>query len=79
MLYLTFMNSLAYISPALFLFTIHVAMIVITQDGLFWLNSNVLRIFSGQFLNGFVYTVDFAYALTFTGFIFYSLFLKNRH
>ena len=73
------MNMLAYISPALFLFTIHVAMIAFTQDALYYLNNNVIQIFSGQFLNGFVYTIDFIYVLVFMGFIFYSMHLTNKN
>ena len=46
MLYLTMMNTLAFVSPALFLFTIHVAMVAFTQDVLFYLNNDVVSIFS---------------------------------
>lgn len=73
------MNMLAFVSPALFLFTIHVAMIAFTQDALVYLNNDVIPIFDGSFLNGFVYTIDFIYVLVFLGFIFYSMHLTNKN
>ena len=79
MFYLTFMNSLAFISPALFLFTIHVAMIAFTSDVLSQLNSAVIPIFTGEFLNGFVYTIDFIYVMVYLSFIFFSMHLTNKN
>ena len=79
MLYLTLMNSLAFISPALFLFTIHVAMFAFTTDVLYSLNSSVISIFTPAFLQGFVHWIDFIYVMVYLSFIYFSMHLTNKN
>lgn len=78
MLYLTLMNALAFISPSLFLFTIHVAMIAFTTDVLYQLNT-AFPIFTETFLNGFVHWIDFIYVMIYLSFIYFSMHLTNKN
>jgi branched-subunit amino acid permease len=68
------MNALSYFAPALFMFTVHIAIDAFRQDVLQrWLAGTV----SSGVLDWFVYTVDFLYAMMFGTIIFYSLHFKN--
>jgi chitin synthase len=74
-LYLTFMNSMSYFSPALFMFTVHIAIQAFRYDVLSrWLSSAI----SPDVLDFFVYTVDFIYVMMISSIIFYSLHFKNN-
>ena len=75
------MNMLAFIAPALFLFTIHVAMTVFYADV-------VVRVIQGfanvsdsirNSGNIFVYTIDFMYVMIFLGLVFYSMHMNNKN
>lgn len=75
--FLTFLNILAFVSPALFMFTVHIAMIlfkVTVISGSFI--SNYLTGEGGIFL---IYTVDFIYLMSFLALIFFSMHLTNRN
>jgi hypothetical protein len=68
------MNALAYLAPAFFMFTMHIAM------GAFRLD--VLERYLGKTvgtnaLDYFVYTMDFIYALMVVSIVFFSLNFKN--
>ena len=78
--YLTLMNSLAYLSPALFAFTVHVAMEAFRAD----LLVNLLKSFAGEnpeaeVYRGFVYTMDFIYVMFVLTMIFMSVHLTNSN
>jgi len=82
--YLNLMNMLGYIAPALFMYTIHIAMYtlqtnvivsVLQQLGIVTNNESAVN---NQIVGVFVYTVDFIYAMIFLGLIFYSMHLTNR-
>lgn len=69
------MNALAYLSPAFFMFTMHIAMLAFRLD--------VLERYLGKTvgtnaLDYFVYTMDFIYALMFVSVVFFSLNFKNN-
>lgn len=78
--YLNFMNILAFISPALFLFTVHVAMYAFRDYFFFgFLDEINYGDFSNtEFFNGFVYVIDFIYIMLMFGFIFYSMHFTHR-
>ena len=78
--YLSFMNSLAYLSPALFAFTVHVAMEAFRAD----LLVELLRSFVGEnpdaeVYRAFVYTMDWIYVMLVLSLIFFSLHLTNSN
>lgn len=74
------MNGLAYFAPALFLFTVHIAMDAFRSDVLVkLLNGVVGDPNNSQFFNAFVYTIDFIYVLLIMTIVFFSLHLTNRH
>lgn len=78
--YLTLMNSLAYFSPSLILFTVHIAMDAFRQDVL-------IKVLAGEvedpdtssFYNAFVYTIDFLFVLLVMTIVFLSLHLTNSN
>ncbi len=71
---------LAFVSPALFLFTIHIAMFAFRD----WFFGYVLNNISSsdfqstQFYNAFVYALDFIYVLFMLGLIFKSIHFTHR-
>ena len=74
------MNGLAYFAPALFLFTVHIAMDAFRSDVLIKLLNGVVGDPNhSQFFNAFVYTIDFIYVLLIMTIVFFSLHLTNRH
>ena len=80
--YLTIMNILAYVAPALFLFTIHVAMQAFQTDVIIPILVSTGLVTSPDMtpINQiFVYLVDFLYVMVFLGLVFYSMHLTNRH
>ena len=78
--YLSMMNGLAYFAPALFLFTVHIAMDAFRSDVLVKLLKGVVGDpNNSQFFNAFVYTIDFIYVLLIMTIVFFSLHLPNRH
>ena len=74
MIFLTFMNLISYVAPALFFFTIHLAMFAFRNDVL-----PLLGLFSESALNAFVYTIDFIYILNFFGLVFFSMHLTSKN
>lgn len=80
--YLTIMNMLAYVAPALFLFTIHIAMQAFQTDVIIPILFNLGFITSLEVtpINLiFVYLIDFLYIIVFLGLVFYSMHLTNKH
>lgn len=80
-MYLNFMNMLAFISPALFMFTIHVAMFAFRDWLVFGFLSavNFGNFANTEFFNSFVYVIDFIYVMLMFGFVFYSMHFTHRH
>lgn len=76
MYFLSFLNTLAYVAPALFLFTVSVAMQIFRSDVLAVYLSNFIP---GELLQGFVDLVNFFYVMLTATIIFYSMHLTNRH
>ena len=68
------MNALAYLAPAFFMFTMHIAMQAFRLDVL---EKYLGKTVGTNFLDYFVYTMDFIYALMVGGIIFFSLHFKN--
>jgi cellulose synthase/poly-beta-1,6-N-acetylglucosamine synthase-like glycosyltransferase len=78
--YLTLMNSLAYFAPALFLFTVHIAMDAFRSDILSSLFTGLIGDANhSQLLDSFVYTMDFIYVMLICSIIYYSLHLTNSN
>ena len=83
-LYLTFMNWLSFVAPALFLYTIHIAMYTFQTNVIVQLFQNFGLITDSaaaqkNYVVGiFVYLVDLIYVLIFLGLVFYSIHLTNR-
>ena len=77
MMFLTFLNILAFVSPALFLFTSHVAMVAF---GIYVLNGGnfVSNLFYG-WQTIVMYTVDFIYIMLFLTLIFFSMNMTNKN
>lgn len=78
------MNGLGFVAPALFMYTIHIAMytfqtnvIVYVLQQLGIINDSASAT-QNQVVGIFVYTVDFIYVMVFFGLIFYSMHLTNR-
>ena len=76
MLFLTFLNMLAYVSPALFLFTAHVAMIAFR---IYILEGGTLSNYFQGWGVLIIYTVDLIYVMLFLTLIFFSMHLTNKH
>ena len=75
-------NMLAYVAPALFLFTIHIAMQAFQTDVIIPILFNLGFITSLEVtpINLiFVYLIDFLYIIVFLGLVFYSMHLTNKH
>lgn len=82
--YLTLMNMLSYIAPALFMYTIHIAMytfqsnvivVVLQQLGMVVESTEASN---NTVVGIFVYVIDFIYAMIFLGLVFFSMHLTNR-
>jgi hypothetical protein len=71
---------LGYISPALFMFTVHIAMEAFQADVIFPLLNGILTEDTVKQSQNkvFVYIIDFIYVLMFLGLIFYSMHLTNK-
>lgn len=82
-IYLVFMNWLSFIAPALFMFTVHIAMFTFQANVLiplfhnFGLLSNVDDPSSNKIIGLFVNTIDFLYLVSFIGLIIYSVNLRS--
>jgi hypothetical protein len=81
--YLTLMNMMAFVAPAIFMFTIHIAMSAFRD----WFFGNVLAGLSQpgssgfqttEFYNAFVYVMDFIYIMIMLSFIFQSMHFTHR-
>ena len=76
------MNMLAYIAPALFLFTIHIAMQSFQTD-VIMPTLKELKLLESEKLTSinqiFIYVVDFLYILIFLSLVFFSIHLTYRH
>lgn len=78
------MNALSFISPALFMYTIHIAMytfqtnVIVTVLQQLGVVSDTQEANQNQVIGVFVYTIDFIYVMIFLGLIFYSMHLTNR-
>ena len=83
-MYLTLMNWLGYISPALFMYTIHIAMytfqtnVIIPTLQSLNLVDNTVYTQKNHTVGLFVYTIDFIYVLVFFGLVIFSMHLTNR-
>ena len=80
--YLMIMNMLAYIAPALFLFTIHIAMQAFQSDVIIptLFDLGIVKSKEMTPINQiFVYLIDFLYVMVFLGLVFFSTHLTNRH
>lgn len=78
MVYLTLMNSFAYLAPSLFLFTVDIAMQAFRADILTKVLGGIVPDSSdNQLYNAFVYTIDFIYVLLIISIVFFSLHLTN--
>lgn len=78
--YLNLMNMLAFVSPALFLFTVHIAMFAF-RDWFFGyiLNSITSTTFqTTEFYNSFVFVMDFIYVMLMLGLVFKSMHFTHR-
>lgn len=69
------MNGLAYLAPAFFMFTMHIAIVAFRLDVLERFLGNTV---GPRALDYFVYAMDFIYALMVSGIVFYSLHFKNN-
>ena len=76
MYYLSFMNMLAYVAPALFLFTVSIAIQVFRTDVLVVYFSSFVPT---EILEGFVYMINFLYVMMTAAMIFFSMHLTNKH
>lgn len=78
------MNALAFISPALFMYTIHIAMYTFQTNVIVTLFQDLNLIDkngtaqNNRVVGLFVYLVDLAYTLIFLGLVFFSMHLTNR-
>jgi len=79
--YLTFNNMLAFVSPALFLFTIHIAMFAFRDWAFLALQftTNTGDFSTTEFYNAFVYTVDFIYVMMMLSLVFFSIHFTHRN
>lgn len=79
--YLSFMNTIAYFAPSLFLFTLHIAMYAF-RDWAFYALQVVTQgsnFQSNAFYDSFVYAIDFIYVISFLGFVLRSIHLTHRN
>lgn len=74
-LFLTFINLFAFVAPSIFLFAMHISMLVFRQDVL----SQLDNIFppDSLFFDAFVFTIDFIYILYLAGIVVKSVYLKS--
>jgi hypothetical protein len=75
------MNMLAFISPALFLFTVHIAVTVFRYDVMTAVledNPVVAPLVSDGLYNILVFIIDFIYIMLYLGLIFFSMHLTNK-
>jgi hypothetical protein len=83
MIFLTVIGILGYISPALFMFTVHIAMYTFQVNAIFPIFNAVGLIRGEQDAKNpavgiFVYITDFIYVMLLLGLVFYSMHLTNR-
>ncbi len=78
------MNWMSFVAPALFLFTIHIAMltfqinVIVPLFQKFGLIPNSGEAQKNYVVGLFVYLIDLIYVLIFFGLVFYSMHLTNR-
>jgi len=74
------MNTLSYFAPAIFLFTIHIAMEAFRADVLpYFFKGIITNTDSSSFLSAFVYTMDFMYVILMGSMIFLSINLAHNN
>lgn len=71
------MNMLSYIGPALFFFTIHIAMFALKYTILQPVFGSLIP--NDKFFDIFVYFMDFIYILSFLTLVFLSMHLTNKN
>jgi hypothetical protein len=72
------MNVLGFVAPALFLFTVYIAMQAFRDDVLVSFLSNLISPDS-EIYNCFVLTMNFIYVMLIGGLILYFLILTNKN
>lgn len=73
------MNTLSFVSPALFLFTCHVAMVAFKVDVLRNTDLPLSEFFSENLSQFIVYLIDFVYIMLYLALIFFSMHLTNKN
>lgn len=82
--YLTLMNMLSFVAPALFMYTIHIAMYTFQSNVIVDVLQQLGMVANGpdapknNVVGIFVYVIDFIYAMIFLGLVFFSMHLTNR-
>jgi cellulose synthase/poly-beta-1,6-N-acetylglucosamine synthase-like glycosyltransferase len=76
--YLSLMNMMAFVAPAIFLFTIHVAMSAFRDWFFFDLMKTIIGFSTNELYNSFVYVIDFIYILIMLAFVFKSMHFTHR-
>lgn len=76
--FLSFMNMLAFVAPALFMFTVSVAMQAFRADVLTKFFADIIP-YNSEIYNAFVLVMNFIYALLWLGFILYSIHMNNKN
>jgi len=74
---MAFMNIMAYVSPAMFLFSINVCMEVVKADILVYFLEGTLNENSGVY-DAFVYTINFIYGMALIWLVYFSVNLTNK-
>lgn len=72
------MNMLAFIAPALFMFTVSVAMQAFRADVLTKFFADIIP-YNSEIYNAFVLVINCLYALLWLGFILYSIHMNNKN
>lgn len=77
------MSILGYISPALFMFTVHIAMYAFQTEVIYNILKSTNNMGDDKWQDNpmygiFVYVADFIYVMMFLGLVFYSMHLTNR-
>jgi hypothetical protein len=72
------MNILGFVAPALFLFTVYIAMQAFKADVLVTFLSNLISPDS-EIYNAFVLTMNFIYVMLIGGLILYCMILTNKN
>lgn len=76
--FLSFMNMLSFVAPALFMFTVSVAMQAFRADVLTQFFSDIIP-YDSEIYNAFVLVINFVYAMLWFGFILYSIHMNNKN